>query len=55
MPNKLFHAITFHKLTKNKEEVINPNYPDNQEATIDLNINSDLVDTRGIEDEPINQ
>lgn len=28
------------------------NYPDDKEAEIELDINSDLIDTRGPEDEP---
>lgn len=31
------------------------NYPDDKTAEVDLEINADLVDTRGAEDEPVNQ
>lgn len=34
------------------EIVINHDYPDNQAAEVDEEINSDLIDTRGEDDEP---
>lgn len=36
------------------KEVTDTEYPDNQTAEIDLTINSDLVDTRGKDDENAN-
>lgn len=36
------------------ETVIDKEYPDNQTAEIDKEINGDLVNTRGEEDEPVN-
>lgn len=34
------------------EKITDKDYPDNQTAEVDLSINSDLIDTRGEDDEP---